>query len=247
MTIRGGEHAPRRGWPDRPPMTGSEVGVLGLGAISLIWTKARRIWARASFNDGSASPRRPVSPSTSAAMASTARRASSRSGRLLRQVDGGQFEQPVGVVGHDHLGRCAEQLAAQLVEPGGELRPFLGARGSRGRGRRAWRRRVGPRRARAAVATGARRRRGWARRGAAVAGRPTRCSPSGVQRLLTPGSVERSSQQGKRGPRHRRHPHPATGDGAFGFRMGSVTGRPGQRSRFRLMAPGRPGAPQRRE
>ena len=44
----------------------------------------------------------------------------------LRQVDGGQLEQAVGVVGHDDLGRGAEQLAPKLVEPPGQLGSFLG-------------------------------------------------------------------------------------------------------------------------
>ena len=37
------------------------------------------------------------------------------SGRLLRQMDGGQLEQAVGVVGHDDLGRGAQQLTTKLV------------------------------------------------------------------------------------------------------------------------------------
>jgi hypothetical protein len=50
-----------------------------------------------------------------------------QSGRLLRQMDGRQFEQAVGVIGYDNVGRSVEKLAAQLVEAAGHLGFFFGS------------------------------------------------------------------------------------------------------------------------
>ena len=45
---------------------------------------------------------------------------------LLRQMDSSQFEEPVGVVGHHHVGRRVHQLAPELVELGGQRLALLG-------------------------------------------------------------------------------------------------------------------------
>ena len=63
-------------------------------------------------------------PSTTAAMASMASAASARSGGCWREVDGGQLEQPHGVVGHDLGGRDVGQPVTGLVQLGPQ--PGLG-------------------------------------------------------------------------------------------------------------------------
>ena len=82
---------------------------------------------------------------------------------------------------------ACQQLAAQLVEPGRQLGLLLGAQVVEVDVRRArCRSGAGAGSGAGAVATRVEGRRDRS----VVAGGPTRCSPSGVQRLLTPGSVE---------------------------------------------------------
>ena len=76
---------------------------------------------------GSASPRRPLRPSSRQPRPSMARRAWKSIGRRLRQVDGGQLEEPVAVVGHHDLGRRAGQLRPAWPRPRPGPRPRSGA------------------------------------------------------------------------------------------------------------------------
>ena len=95
--------------------------------ISAIWTKVSRIWASASFERrfrlaqpaGQAADEGPEGVDRQTGLLEVR--------RLLGEVDGGQLEEAVGVVGHDHLRRGGHQLAPQLVEPGGEGFALLGA------------------------------------------------------------------------------------------------------------------------
>ena len=66
-------------------------------------------------------------------MASTARRACVELGAAAATGGWRPARKAVGVVGHDDLGRGAEELAAQLVEPVGQLGLLLGAQVARGR------------------------------------------------------------------------------------------------------------------
>ena len=81
-------------------------------------TKARRSWERDSCRAGSASPRRPRRPSSRVPEAVDGQAGLEEHRRRLREVDGGQLEEAVAVVGHHHLGRRVGQLGPHGVDRG---------------------------------------------------------------------------------------------------------------------------------
>ena len=123
---------PWRGWPRRPTGPTASVSPLASRRWSWRWrrprrrssrplrgcTKARRSWDSDSSRAGSASPRRPWSPSSRAPRPSMASRAWKSMGGRLGEVDGGQLEEPVAVVGHHDLGRRVGQLGPHGVDLG---------------------------------------------------------------------------------------------------------------------------------
>ena len=86
-------------------MTGGPSGAAAPSALCLIWTKAMRIWARASRSVATSGPNRSPSPSTRQAKASMARAAAARSGGAAERWMAAELVQPHGVVDDDDLGR----------------------------------------------------------------------------------------------------------------------------------------------
>ena len=154
----------------RTPQPGPVLAAFSAAACSAPSrrTKARRSWERDSSRAGSASPSRPPEPVEQGAEAVDGQAGLEEHGRGLGEVDGGQLEEAVAVVGHHDLGRRVGQLGPHGVDLGLGRGLLLGQRRLRRRLRD-----VG-------VA-----RRPWS--ADAAASPPSflgKCSPDGVHRLL---------------------------------------------------------------
>ena len=110
-------HGSPQAWPLSAPLSVAAVG-RGRRSAPSRRTKARRSWERDSWRAGSASPRRPAQAVEQGAQAVDGQAGLEEHGRRLREVDGGQLEEPVAVVGHHDLGGRVGQLGPHGVDRG---------------------------------------------------------------------------------------------------------------------------------
>ena len=188
-------------------------------ALCLIWTKAMRIWARASRSVATSGPEPVAEPLDQAGEGVDGQGRGHQVGRRRREVDGGQLVQPHGVVDHDDLGRY-------LGQPG--RASSISARSAASSRLSSSSPMTSP------ASSGARSGREPAPPEPSVSRRsPTGCSPPGVQRLLTPLTYpgQLNSKRGPAGLAGTRPPPGHPSEHLERGRRGRASGRCSRRSR----------------